>query len=64
MMAQRTMRVENTVLLNVLNVCNGSVPVGSFRPCCVPLLALEEFPEIEIEPDLIPEIHLDPPAAA
>ena len=24
----------------------------------------EEFPEIEIVPDLIPEIHLDPPAEA
>lgn len=23
----------------------------------------EEFPQIDIEPDLIPEIHLDPPAA-
>ena len=23
----------------------------------------EEFPQIEIDPELIPEIHLDPPAA-
>ena len=30
--------------------------------CCAEINAsTEQFPEIEIEPDLIPEIHLDPP---
>ena len=32
--------------------------------CCAEINASEEqFPEIEIVPDLIPEIHLDPPPA-
>ncbi len=32
--------------------------------CCAEMLSSEEeFPQIEIVPDLIPEIHLDPPAA-
>lgn len=31
--------------------------------CCAEILAsTEEYPQIEIVPDLIPEIHLDPPA--
>ncbi|MCA9217956.1 MAG: DUF309 domain-containing protein [Planctomycetales bacterium] len=35
-----------------------------FAECCAEINASEEqFPEIEIVPDLIPEIHLDPPPA-
>lgn len=35
-----------------------------FEQCFAAVIASQEdFPEIEIEPDLIPEIHLDPPAA-
>lgn len=31
--------------------------------CCQPILSsAEEYPQVEIEPDLIPEIHLEPPA--
>ena len=31
--------------------------------CCAEILAsAEEYPRLEIVPDLIPEIHLDPPA--
>ncbi|MFC1759045.1 DUF309 domain-containing protein [Planctomycetota bacterium] len=35
---------------------------SEFEACCAEINASEEqFPEIEIVPDLIPEIHLDPP---
>jgi predicted metal-dependent hydrolase len=35
-----------------------------FQQCFAEVTASqEEFPQIEIEPDLIPEIHLDPPPA-
>lgn len=31
--------------------------------CCADILSsAEEYPQVEIVPDLIPEIHLDPPA--
>lgn len=34
-----------------------------FESCFAAITASEEeFPQIDIEPDLIPEIHLDPPA--
>ena len=37
---------------------------GQFERCFAEVTASqEEFPEIEIEPDLIPEIHLAPAAA-
>lgn len=33
--------------------------------CCAPIFATtEEFPDVPLDPDLIPEIHLDPPPAA
>jgi predicted metal-dependent hydrolase len=33
-----------------------------FEACCTEILASqEEYPQIEIVPDLIPEIHLEPP---
>ncbi|REK17971.1 MAG: DUF309 domain-containing protein [Planctomycetota bacterium] len=36
-----------------------------FKQCFAEVTASEEeFPKIEVEPDLIPEIHLDPPPAA
>lgn len=36
---------------------------SELEQCCAEILAsTEEFPKIEIVPDLIPEIHLDPPA--
>lgn len=36
---------------------------NEFETCCAEINASEEqFPNIEIVPDLIPEIHLDPPA--
>ena len=35
--------------------------LSELEACCAEILASEEqFPSIEIEPDLIPEIHLDP----
>lgn len=35
--------------------------LDQFEACCAEILASqEEFPEIEIVPDLIPEIHLEP----
>ena len=37
--------------------------VGEFERCFAEVAAsTEEFPSIEIDPELIPEIHLDPPA--
>jgi predicted metal-dependent hydrolase len=39
--------------------------LGDLERCCKELLASqEEFPSVTITPDLIPEIHLDPPAAS
>jgi predicted metal-dependent hydrolase len=36
--------------------------IGELTRCCEPILSSsEEFPKIEIDPELIPEIHLDPP---
>lgn len=36
--------------------------LAELKSCCAEILASEEeFPKIEIEVDLIPEIHLDPP---
>jgi hypothetical protein len=36
--------------------------LNQLEKCCEEILAShEEYPRIEIEPDLIPEIHLDPP---
>ncbi len=36
--------------------------LSQLEKCCAEILAsTEEYPKIEIEPDLIPEIHLDPP---
>ncbi len=38
--------------------------LAEFDRCFAEVAAsTEEFPQIEIDPDLIPEIHLDPPAA-
>ncbi len=38
--------------------------LAELQQCCAEILASEEqFPKIEIEPELIPEIHLDPPPA-
>jgi predicted metal-dependent hydrolase len=38
--------------------------LGQFERCFAKVLqSQEEFPELEIEADLIPEIHLSPPAA-
>jgi len=38
--------------------------LGRYERCFAPVLAsTEEFPRIEIEPELIPEIHLDPALA-
>ena len=35
---------------------------ADMEACCRQLLeSQEEYPQVEIEPDLIPEIHLDPP---
>lgn len=37
--------------------------LADLQRCCQDLLAsTDEFPNVEIVPDLIPEIHLDPPA--
>jgi uncharacterized protein len=37
--------------------------LGQFEKCFAEVVASQEdFPQIEIVPDLIPEIHLDPPA--
>jgi uncharacterized protein len=37
--------------------------LGQFERCFGEVLASsEQFPKVEISPDLIPEIHLDPPA--
>jgi predicted metal-dependent hydrolase len=37
--------------------------LGEMERCCAAIIASdEEYPKVEIEPDLIPEIHLDPPA--
>lgn len=39
--------------------------LGNFERCFAEVLASEEeFPKIDIDPELIPEIHLDPPAPA
>ena len=39
--------------------------LGEFERCFAEVIAsTEEFPEIEVNPELIPEIHLDPPPAA
>jgi hypothetical protein len=39
--------------------------LARFETCFAEILASQEdFPKIEIVPDLIPEIHLDPPPAA
>jgi len=36
--------------------------VGELTRCCDLILqSSEEFPKVEIDPELIPEIHLDPP---
>lgn len=36
--------------------------LGELERCCAEILSsTEEYPQIEIIPDLIPEIHLDPP---
>jgi len=36
--------------------------LSEFEQCFTNVIAsTEEFPQIEVEPDLIPEIHLDPP---
>jgi predicted metal-dependent hydrolase len=38
--------------------------VGELTRCCQEILdSTETFPKVEIVPDLIPEIHLDPPPA-
>jgi predicted metal-dependent hydrolase len=38
--------------------------LAELQRCCQDLLAsTDEFPNVEIVPDLIPEIHLDPPAS-
>ena len=37
---------------------------AEFEACCAEIMAsTEQFPKIDIDPELIPEIHLDPPAA-
>lgn len=37
--------------------------LSELERCCAELLASqEEFPQVVVVPDLIPEIHLDPPA--
>jgi predicted metal-dependent hydrolase len=37
--------------------------VRELTQCCQEILeSTEEYPRVEIVPDLIPEIHLDPPA--
>ena len=37
--------------------------VGELTRCCQPILdSTEDFPRVEIDPELIPEIHLDPSA--
>ncbi|MFM7843135.1 MAG: DUF309 domain-containing protein [Planctomycetota bacterium] len=37
--------------------------LSDLERCCAELLASqEEFPQVVVVPDLIPEIHLDPPA--
>ena len=39
--------------------------LAEFERCFALILAsTEEFPEIEVDPELIPEIHLDPPPSA
>jgi len=39
--------------------------LAELERCCAGILSSEEeFPEIEIDPELIPEIHLEPPATA
>jgi hypothetical protein len=39
--------------------------LAQFERCFAEVIASnEEFPQIEIEPDLIPEIHLSPAAGA
>ena len=39
--------------------------LSQYAQCFAPVLAAQdEFPELEIDPDLIPEIHLDPPPDA
>jgi len=39
--------------------------IAAMEVCCAEILTSEEqFPKIEIEADLIPEIHLDPPPAS
>ena len=39
--------------------------LSEFDRCFAPVIAAtEEFPEIEIDPETIPEIHLDPPPGA
>jgi hypothetical protein len=36
--------------------------LGSFDTCLAEVAAsTEDFPSIELDPDLLPEIHLDPP---
>ncbi|MCE9606659.1 MAG: DUF309 domain-containing protein [Planctomycetia bacterium] len=36
--------------------------VTQLKTCFAPIVAsTEEFPKVEIDPELIPEIHLDPP---
>jgi predicted metal-dependent hydrolase len=36
--------------------------LGEFERCFAKVVATsEEFPQIEVDPELIPEIHLDPP---
>jgi hypothetical protein len=36
--------------------------IGELTRCCDLILnTTEEFPQIEIDPELIPEIHLEPP---
>lgn len=38
--------------------------LADLERCCAEILASEEeYPQIELNPDLIPEIHLDPPPA-
>lgn len=38
--------------------------LAELEACCTELLACEdEIPRVELEPDLLPEIHLDPPPA-
>lgn len=38
--------------------------LSELTACCAEIMASqEEFPKIEIDPELIPEIHLDPPPA-